>query len=111
MGFHCNDKSPAGGERVGRLQRLVAVRFGGCQFGESNPMTKEDDYRKNAAETLELAHRAGTSADKGRLLALAEKWLDLSNRTRRIARQHIGRVRQEHPLVRSRLPDFSLNAD
>jgi hypothetical protein len=74
-------------------------------------MTKEDDYRKNAAETLELAHRAGTSADKGRLLALAEKWLDLADRTRRIARQHIGRLRQEHPLVRSKLPGFPANMD
>lgn len=35
-------------------------------------MTKEDDYRRNAAETVELANHAVTSADKGRLLRLAE---------------------------------------
>jgi hypothetical protein len=68
-------------------------------------MTKEDDYRKNAAETLELAHRAGTSADRGRLLALAERWLELADRTRRIARNNIGKIRQVHPLVRSKIPD------
>ena len=55
-------------------------------------MSKEDDYRENAAETLELAHRAGNSADRGRLLALTEKWLDLADRTRRIA-----------PLIRAKL--------
>jgi hypothetical protein len=43
-------------------------------------MTKEDDYRQNAADTVDLARRAGTSTDKGRLLALAEKWLDLAER-------------------------------
>lgn len=36
-------------------------------------MTKEDDCRRKAADTMALARRAGTSGDKGRLLALAEK--------------------------------------
>jgi hypothetical protein len=66
-------------------------------------MTKKDDYRRNAAETLELALRAGTSADKGRLLALAEKWLDLAD--------HVGKIRQVHPLVRSKIPDRSAGLD
>jgi hypothetical protein len=43
-------------------------------------MTKENDYRNNAAETIELASRAASSADKGHLLALAEKWLDPADR-------------------------------
>jgi hypothetical protein len=73
-------------------------------------MTKEDDYRRNAAETLELAHRAGNSADKGRLLALAEKWLDLADRTR-IARNQIGKIRQVHPLVQSKIWDRSTGLD
>jgi hypothetical protein len=34
-------------------------------------MSKEDDYRKNAAETIELASRAVSTTDKGHLLALA----------------------------------------
>jgi hypothetical protein len=40
-------------------------------------MTKEDDYRKNAAETVDLAHRATSTIDKGRLLCLAELGLIL----------------------------------
>lgn len=42
-------------------------------------MTKEDDYRKNAAETVELASRATNTADKGHLLSLAKKLLDLAD--------------------------------
>ena len=68
-------------------------------------MTKEADYRKRAAETIELAHRASTPADKGRLLALAEAWLDLADRANRVAKYHIGRLRQPHPLLRAKLVD------
>jgi hypothetical protein len=70
-------------------------------------MTKEDDYRRSAAETLELASRAWTSRDKGRLLSLAEKWLDLAERAHQIACDRIGKVRQLHPLVRAKIPDLS----
>jgi hypothetical protein len=58
-------------------------------------MTREDEYRRNAADTVDLAHRAGTSSDKGRLLALAEKWLDLAERAHRIASRTIGRPAQQ----------------
>jgi hypothetical protein len=100
---------PAG--TVGRFRRFIGKVYRRAPIGEINPMTKEDDYRRNAAETLELAQRAGTSADKGRLLALTEKWLDLADRTRLIARNQIGRIRNEHPLLRSKLPDRSTNRD
>jgi hypothetical protein len=30
---------------------------------------------------MDIANRAGTAGDKGRLLALAEKWLALADRT------------------------------
>jgi hypothetical protein len=33
---------------------------------------------------MDLANRAGTAGDKGRLLALAEKWLALADRSIRI---------------------------
>ena len=66
-------------------------------------MTKEDDYRHNAAETVELANKASTTADKGRLLSLAEKWLDLANRTRRPNRNP--RQLDEHPLLKKMLGD------
>jgi hypothetical protein len=64
---------------------------------------KEHDYRHNAAETLELANKASTSANKGRLVRLAEKWLDLADRAHRPRRssQQLG----EHPLVKKTLGD------
>jgi hypothetical protein len=68
-------------------------------------MSKEYDYRRNAAETLELARRARDFRDKGRLLSLAEKWLDLAERSR-AARNRIGRLRLVHPLVREKIPDL-----
>jgi hypothetical protein len=43
-------------------------------------MTKEDDHRKHAADLLQMAQRAATSADKSRLLQMAESWLDLADR-------------------------------
>lgn len=67
-------------------------------------MTKEDDYRRNAAETIDLANRAVSSADKSRLLRLAENWLDLADRTTRLTRRfgptQEPELRPEHPLVR-----------
>jgi hypothetical protein len=47
-------------------------------------MSKAAEYRDNAAEVMDLANRAGTAGDKGRLLALAEKWLALADRSIRI---------------------------
>jgi len=66
-------------------------------------MTREDEYRKNAAATVELANRATTSADKGRLLGLAENWLDLAGRaarlTKRFGPKRHAEFGPEHPLV------------
>jgi hypothetical protein len=44
-------------------------------------MSKAVEYRDNAAEVMDLANRAGPAGDKGRLLALAEKWLALADRS------------------------------
>ena len=63
-------------------------------------MLKEDEYKKNAAKTVDLAHRAATTVDKGRLLALAERWLDLADRAHRVATPHARKVGDLHPLVR-----------
>lgn len=65
-------------------------------------MSNEGEYRRNAAETVQLAHRAPTVADQGRLLALAEAWLDLADRARQAARR-IRRPANVHPLVREKL--------
>src|SRR5579863_10452279 len=44
---------------------------------------KEDDYVHKAADTMQLAQRASSAEDKGRLLNLAEAWLDLAYRAHR----------------------------
>ena len=71
-------------------------------------MSKEDDYKLNAAETIDLANRASTSADKGHLLDLAEKWLDLADRAHAVQQRRERRKGslREHHLLRHKLgPD------
>jgi len=67
-----------------------------------NPTDKEGDYRQSAAEAVDLAHRAASTVDKRRLLAVAEAWLDLADRAHRVTRRHVRAVR-EHPLIRAKL--------
>jgi hypothetical protein len=68
-------------------------------------VSKEDEYRKNAAESVELAAKMPTSAAKGRLLRMAEKWLDLAARAR-WRRHPDSQGLPEHPLLRKKLgPD------
>jgi hypothetical protein len=52
-----------------------------------SPLSKEDDYRQNAAETMRMAQRASSISDKGRLLKLVEAWLDLADRAHKAARR------------------------
>ena len=59
-------------------------------------MSKQDEYRDSAAQTFDLASRASSSDDKSHLLDLAEKWLDLADRSR----QQATRALKEHPLVK-----------
>jgi hypothetical protein len=49
-------------------------------------MTKENDYRQNAADVLLLAQQTSSTSDKRRLLRLAEAWLDLADRARKVAK-------------------------
>jgi hypothetical protein len=55
-----------------------------------------------AAEMVDRAHKATTAIDKRRLLQLAEKWLDLAERSERVAAQP-QRPIGDHPLVRRAL--------
>ena len=48
-------------------------------------MSKETDYRVSAVQTMQLAERATTLAEKGRLLLLAGRWLKLADRAHRAA--------------------------
>jgi len=72
-----------------------------CRF-EHTAMSNEGDYRRNAAATIQLARRAGSIADKGRLLSIAESWLDLADRAQALTRRRppAGKL---HPLVREKL--------
>jgi hypothetical protein len=64
-------------------------------------MTREDEYRKYAADMVEMAQRVSLSSDKGRLLAMAEAWLNLADRTQEVARRHATKLR-EHPLIKTK---------
>jgi len=55
-------------------------------------MTEGDDYRRNAGELLRLAQSASNSADKGRLLALAEAWIDLADRAKTLVKRYRRRL-------------------
>jgi hypothetical protein len=57
-------------------------------------VSKEENYRKKAAETVDLAVRAASSEDKSRLLALAEAWLNLADRAKRSARRKLPKPRE-----------------
>jgi len=48
-------------------------------------MSNEADYRKSAAESMKLASRAATVADRSRLLLLAERRIELADRAHRLA--------------------------
>jgi hypothetical protein len=65
-------------------------------------MSREDDYRTKAAASLHRALCATSVADKGRLLAMAEAWLELADRAHKVAAPQI-RDMADHPLVRSKL--------
>ena len=72
-----------------------------AQDGDLNPTDKEGDYRQSATEAVNLAHRAASTTDKRRLLAMAEAWLDLADRAHRVTRRHVRS--REHPLIRAKL--------
>jgi hypothetical protein len=71
-------------------------------FGELNPMSKQDEYLDSAAQMVELAMQTSSSDDKCHLLDLAEKWLDLADRSRDQATPSP----DEHPLVRRAFQGF-----
>ena len=55
-------------------------------------MTKENEYRLNAIESAELAHRATSPVDKAHLLKLAQDWLDLANLAYRQSGQRVRKI-------------------
>jgi hypothetical protein len=86
-GFFLIAGGTCGSKRV-RPERLLRQRHYWYERGNGvNPMAEEDDYRRHAADLVRLAQRASTSADKGRLLALAEAWLDLAGGFRALVKR------------------------
>jgi hypothetical protein len=77
---------------------------------DGNPVTKEDDYRRFAAHTLELAGRTSNLKDKGHLLAMAEAWLNLADKIARLVRGPKVRI-DEHPAIRAQLEPERREAD
>jgi hypothetical protein len=70
-----------------------------------SPMNKEYDYRRSAVDTMKLAKRASSSEEKGRLLRLAEAWLELADRANRTAKRLRG-PSVLHPLVQNQLDQY-----
>ena len=64
-------------------------------------MSKDDEYRDYAARTMDLAQRASSSADKGRLLMMAEAWLDLADRVP--SAMEVRKSRELHLVIRALL--------
>ena len=69
-------------------------------------MSKQDDYLDNAAQTLNLANHVSKVAQRFHLLDLAEKWVELADRSHRQA-EHCAGPREEHPLVKRAFRDVS----
>jgi hypothetical protein len=65
----------------------------------------QQDYVQNAADSMHLAHRAGSTAGKGRLLKLAEAWLDLAERAHNRDR-NLRRPTILHPLIERKLNSY-----
>ena len=72
-------------------------------------MSKQEDYRKHAAFTLDVATRATSNTDRLRLLLMAESWLDLAERCRQWTRDHPSL--EQHPLVIAKLGDDQQEAE
>jgi hypothetical protein len=53
-------------------------------------MSKQDDYLDNAAQTLNLANHVAKLTQRFHLLDLAEKWVELADRSRRQAKPFDG---------------------
>jgi hypothetical protein len=60
-------------------------------------MSKQHDYRAYAAELIDLASRANSTSHKGRLLAMAEAWLQLADRAPRVLGQQTAKLRDFPP--------------
>jgi hypothetical protein len=70
-------------------------------------MSKEAEYRGFATLCLEIANKSLDAGDKPRLLAMAEAWRDLADRTSRLAKQAAPEI-ADHPLVAEALRRYGV---
>jgi hypothetical protein len=66
------------------------------------PIMTQEGYVRNAVDSMHLAQWAGSTADKGRLLKLAEAWLDLAERAHK-GNRNLRRPTILHPLIEKKL--------
>jgi hypothetical protein len=92
--------------------RPATTAFGphGPSISRHKFLNKEQEYRRNAAESMRLAVRMADPGDRRLLLALAERWLYLAEWRARLLRKK-GVLMPEHPLVRKRLGPDQIGAE
>ena len=73
-------------------------------------MSKEKEYRDFALATLELAKKHPQSADKSRLLVLAEAWIDLAERAAKKARTRFQRISEDTVETNSSVPNVTTSS-
>ena len=69
-------------------------------------MRKSNEYRAFAAHCLTFAKNSPNTADKTRLLTMAEAWLDLADRRTRVVKRPAFQI-ADHPLVLETLRRYS----
>lgn len=73
-------------------------------------LNREAEYRRHAAESMQLVARMADCGERRMLLALAQRWLHLAERNASLAREQGARI-PEHPLVRKRLGPHQIGTD
>jgi hypothetical protein len=69
-------------------------------------MRKSNEYRAFAAHCLTFAKDSPNTADKTRLLTMAEAWFDLADRRNRVVSRPANKI-PDHPLVLKTLRRYS----
>jgi hypothetical protein len=71
-------KSRAGISEPGATTAVVELRrLGG---GQGKTVSKASEYRKLAAECLQIANNISVNGERARLMEMAQKWLELAQK-------------------------------
>ena len=80
-----------------------------CKCDSGLPVSKTDEYIAYALALLDIADQATSAVQKGRLLTVAEGWLDLVERLQK-RRSSPTDCSDEHPLIKAKLGDKHADA-